>query len=88
MWGHPMLVLGALCSFLEPFRGHLSPKIDKVSEELTLRYPHEEPWVVNLDPGQLVDNGDGRQAKAKVKEDEKVNPKSSTLNPKPYTLNP
>ena len=45
MWGHPMLVLGALCSFLEPFCGHLSPKIDKVSEELTLRYPHEGPWV-------------------------------------------
>ena len=45
MWGHPMLVLGALCSFLEPFYGNLSPKIDKVSEELTLRYPHEGPWV-------------------------------------------
>ena len=45
MWGHPMLVLGALCSFLEPFCGHLSPKIDKVCEELTLRYPHEGPWV-------------------------------------------
>ena len=43
MRGHPMLVLGALCSFLEPFCGHLSPKNDKVSEELTLRYPHEGP---------------------------------------------
>jgi hypothetical protein len=32
-------------SFLEPFRGHLSPKIDKVPEELTLRYPHEGPCV-------------------------------------------
>ena len=40
-----MLVLGALCSFLEPFCGHLSRKLDKVSEELTLRYPHEGPWV-------------------------------------------
>ena len=30
---------------LEPFGGHLSPKIDKVSEELTLRYPHKEPCV-------------------------------------------
>ena len=29
-WGHPMLVLGAVCSFLEPFCGHLSPKLDKV----------------------------------------------------------
>jgi len=32
-------------SFLEPFCGHLSPKINKVSEELTLRYPHEETCV-------------------------------------------
>ena len=46
MWGYPVFVLGAISSFLEPFRGHLSPKIDTVSEELTLRYPHEEPWVV------------------------------------------
>ena len=45
MWGHPMLVLGAFCSFLEPFCGHLSPKNDKVSEELTLRYPLEGPCV-------------------------------------------
>ena len=46
MWGYPVFVLGAISSFLEPFRGHLSPKIDKVCEELTLRYHHEEPWVV------------------------------------------
>ena len=45
MWGYPVFVLGAISSFLELFRGHLSPKIDKVSEELTLRYHHEEPWV-------------------------------------------
>ena len=31
MWGYPVFVLGAVCSFLEPFRGHLSPNIDKVS---------------------------------------------------------
>ena len=48
-----MLVLGALCSFLEPFCGHLSPKIDKVSEELTLRHPHEGPWVDRLHKGLL-----------------------------------
>ena len=30
MWGHPMPVLGALSPFLEPFCGHLSPKLDKV----------------------------------------------------------
>jgi hypothetical protein len=45
MWGYPVFVLGAISSFLEPFRGHLSPKIDKVSEALTVRYHHEEPWV-------------------------------------------
>ena len=47
MWGYPVFVLGAVCSFLEPFCGHLSPNIDKVSEELTLRYPHVEPWVAH-----------------------------------------
>ena len=46
MWGYPVFVLGAVCSFLEPFRGHLSPNIDNISEKLTLRYPHEGPWVV------------------------------------------
>ena len=48
MWGYPRFVLGAIGSFLEPFCGHLSPKLDKVSEELTLRYPHKGPWVVQL----------------------------------------
>ena len=37
---------GIPCSFLEPFRGHLSPNIDNVSEKLTLRFPHKGPWVV------------------------------------------
>ena len=46
MWGHPRPVLGAVDPFLEPFRGRLSPNIDNVSEKLTLRYPHEGPWVV------------------------------------------
>ena len=45
MWGYPVFVLGAVCSFLEPFCGHLSPNIANVSEKLTLRYPHERPWV-------------------------------------------
>ena len=44
-WGHSRFVLGAIGSFLEPFCGHLSPKMDKVSEKLTLRYPHEGPCV-------------------------------------------
>ena len=44
-WGHFKVVLGAIRLFLEPFCRHLSPKIDKVSEESTLRYPHEEPCV-------------------------------------------
>ena len=63
MWGHPMLVLGALCSFLEPFCGHSSPKIDKVSEELTLRYPHEGPWVGSTAPG-LHRRGSGARSAA------------------------
>jgi len=46
MWGHLVPVLGAISPFLEPFRGRLSPNIDNVSEKLTLRYPHEGPWVV------------------------------------------
>ena len=49
-WGHSKVVLGAIRSFLEPFCGHLSSKIDKVSEELTLRYPHEEPCVATVLP--------------------------------------
>ena len=54
-WGHSKVVLGAISSFLEPFCRHLSPKIDKVSEELTLRYPHEEPCVVP-GPGRAFGN--------------------------------
>ena len=33
MWGHPMPVLGALSPFLEPFRGHLSPKADEIFQK-------------------------------------------------------
>ena len=50
MWGYPVFVLGAISSFLEPFRGRLSPNIDNVSGKLTLRYPHEGPWVVQSAP--------------------------------------
>ena len=46
VWGYPRPVLGAVDPFLEPFRGRLWPNIDNVSEKLTLRYPHEGPWVV------------------------------------------
>ena len=46
-WGHSKVVLGAIRLFLEPLCGHFSPKNDKVSEELTLRYPHEKPCVYN-----------------------------------------
>ena len=56
MWGYPVFVLGAVCSFLEPFRGHLSPNIDNVSEKLTLRYPHKGPWVdsrLTVDPSYI-----------------------------------
>ena len=47
-WGHSKVVIGAIRSFLGPVGGHLSPKIDKVSEELTWRYPHEQPCVAHL----------------------------------------
>ena len=33
MWGHPMPVLGALSPFLEPFHGHLSPKVDEIFQK-------------------------------------------------------
>ena len=79
MWGYPVFVLGAISSFLEPFRGHLSPKIDTVSEELTLKYPHEEPWVVHLA---------GHTAVSKNPKPSTLNPQPSTLNPQPSTLNP
>ena len=38
-WGHPRCGLGAVGAVLEPFRGHLSPKIDKVSCKLTFEIP-------------------------------------------------
>ena len=44
-WGHHSVVLGAIMSFLEPFCGYLSPKIEKVSLKLTFEYPHEGPCV-------------------------------------------
>ena len=42
---HPNVVLGAILSFFEPFCVHLSPKVAKVSYELTFEYPHEGPGV-------------------------------------------
>ena len=39
---------------MDPFCGQVSPKIDKVSEELTLRYPHEEPGVGRVLPDILA----------------------------------
>ena len=53
MWGHPVPVLGAISPFLEPFRGRLSPNIDNFSEKLTLRYPHEGPWVAHREEYSL-----------------------------------
>ena len=58
MWGYPVFVLGAIGSFLEPFCGYLSPKIDKVYEKMTLRYhagPHEGPCVVPTLVGRATD---------------------------------
>jgi hypothetical protein len=54
MWGYPRPVLGAVDPFLEPFRGRSSPNIDNVSEKLTLRYPHEGPWVAKRFPGPTL----------------------------------
>ena len=34
-WGHLLVVLGAILSFLEPFCGNLLPKVDKFSCKLT-----------------------------------------------------
>ena len=39
MWGYPRLVLGALGSFLEPFCGHVLPKVDKLYSKLTFEIP-------------------------------------------------
>ena len=39
MWGYPRCGLGAVGAVLEPFCGHLSPKIDKVSSKLTFEIP-------------------------------------------------
>ena len=61
-WGHLNVVLGAILSFLEPFCGHLSPEIDKVSERLTFEYPHEGPCVVSAGITRRGSNEGGRGA--------------------------
>ena len=38
-WGHSKVVLGAIRSFVEPFCGRLSPKIDKVSKKNDFEIP-------------------------------------------------
>ena len=38
-WGHPRFVLGAIGSFVEPFCGYLSPKVDTSSVNWLLVYP-------------------------------------------------
>ena len=74
MWGYPVFVLGAVCSFLEPFCGHLSPNIDNVSEKLTLRYPHKGPWVaagrVEADGTRLAEGLTGLTIKSREEEAE------------------
>jgi len=37
--GYPSLVLGAIASFLEPFYGHLLPKVDRLCSKLTFEIP-------------------------------------------------
>ena len=38
-WGHLLVVLGAILSFLEPSYWHLLPKVDKFPCELTFEIP-------------------------------------------------
>ena len=59
-WVHPTVVLGTIRSFLEPFCGHFLPKIDKVSEETTLRHPPEGPCMVFFPRGYPGENSSGR----------------------------
>ena len=33
LWGHPRPVLGATDPYLEPFCGHLSPKVDEIFQK-------------------------------------------------------
>jgi len=42
-WRHPVLVLGAVSSFLEPFCGELLSNVDKPVDNRLFKYPHEGP---------------------------------------------
>ena len=44
-WGHILVVLGAILSFLEPFCGHLLTKLISFLVNGRLKYPHEGPCV-------------------------------------------
>ena len=52
MWGYPVFVLGAISSFLEPFCGHLSPKLDKLCSKLTFEIPPRRALRGHLVAGQ------------------------------------
>ena len=54
-WGHPRFVVGAIGSFLEPFRGYLSSKMTNFNE-LTSEYTLEGPCM-NRGGGGALDAG-------------------------------
>ena len=61
-----MLVLGAFGSFLEPFWGHLLPKVENIYFKTTLTYPHEGPCVgQHAGPNPLYHRGHGTPHKLK-----------------------
>ena len=63
MWGYPRLVLGALGSFLEPFFGHVLPKVNNFCSKLTFEIPPRRAlggeWWRNFLVVYLVVNGLG-----------------------------
>ena len=50
MWGYPRLVLGALGSFLEPFCGHVLPRVDRLCSKLTFEIPPRRALHGKTDP--------------------------------------
>ena len=83
-----MLVLGALCSFLEPFCGYSSPKIDKVSWKLTFEIPPqrasggEAPVKTPITP-QSGDLNSQTQTLHPDPEPGSLHPNLTTLHPAP-----
>ena len=73
--GIPGVVLGAIRPFLDPFYGHLSPKIDKVSWKLTFEIPPRRALcgveAARLEP-RLTDREGERERARERERDRKV----------------